>query len=50
MAEPRILEEGEVYNGLDSTSLIDSLSANMGRVLNEKIPTEATDSEIDAIF
>lgn len=45
-----MLEESEVYDGLDSTSIINSLSANMGRVLNEKIPSPATDAEIDALF
>lgn len=35
MPEPRDLGSIEVYNALDSTSTINALSANMGRVLNE---------------
>lgn len=50
MPEPRDLGSIEVYDGLDSYSGADALSANMGRVLNEKITNIATTAEIDAIF
>ena len=40
----------EIYDGLDSTSILAALSANMGRVLNEKITNTAADADIDAIF
>ena len=43
-------ETTEVYDALDSTDGTIALSANMGRVLNEKITNTATDSEIDALF
>lgn len=43
-------ETTEVYDALDSYDGTIALSANMGRVLNEKIPAEATNAEIDAIF
>lgn len=39
-----------VYDGLDSTSTLRALSANQGRILNEKIENVATDADIDAIF
>lgn len=38
-----------VYNGLDSTSTTDALSANMGRVLNEKIENISVDTSWDDI-
>lgn len=50
IATPFGLGEIEVYDGLDSTSIINALSANQGRVLNEKITNIATAAEIDAIF
>lgn len=50
MPEPRIGEIIEIYDGLDSTNPDAALSANQGRILNEKIPTPATDAEIDALF
>lgn len=64
MPEARDLGSIEVYNALDSTSTINALSANMGRVLNERLTalenagsgsgsctcTPATDAEIDALF
>lgn len=38
MPDSRALDEGiVVHNGLASTSTTNALSANMGRVLNEKI-------------
>lgn len=47
----------EVIDGLDSDSATDALSANQGRVLNERIDyviesilNIATDADIDAIF
>lgn len=43
-------ETTEVYDALDSTDGTAALSANMGRVLNEKIPSLATNAEIDALF
>ena len=51
MPEPR-LSEVTVINNLNSTSITDALSANMGRVLKESIPVIeiATDAEINAIF
>lgn len=51
--------EIDVIDGLDSTDGFSALSANMGRVLNEKIEdladqiptlTPATDAVIDALF
>lgn len=39
-----------VYNGLDSTSTTDALSANMGRVLNEKIENISVDTAWDDII
>lgn len=44
------MDEIEVYDGLDSTSIFAALSANQGRVLYEMITNIATDAEIDAIF
>ena len=44
------MDEIEVYNGLDSTSIVKALSANQGRVLNEKIINVASVTDIDAIF
>ena len=38
-----------VYDGLDSTSVTDALSANMGRVLNEKIENISVDTAWDDI-
>lgn len=51
MTEAR-LGEIAVINNLTSTSIVDALSANMGRVLKESIPVIeiATDAEIEAIF
>ena len=53
-ASPYALGDINVINNLNSTSTVDALSANMGRVLKETldaIPTEiATEAEIDAIF
>lgn len=51
MPEAR-LGEIAVINNLTSTSTVDALSANMGRVLSESIPVIeiATDAEIEAIF
>lgn len=47
----------EVIDGLDSDSTTDALSANQGRVLNEKIDGAieaieriATNADIDALF
>lgn len=40
-----ILPDAVIYNGLDSTSITDALSANMGKVLNDKI--ENNTSEIN---
>lgn len=42
--------EIEVIDHLESTDGSAALSANQGRVLNEKITNTATDSEIDALF
>lgn len=42
--------DGNVYDGLDSTSTTDALSANQGRVLYELITNVATDSDINEIF
>ena len=42
--------EIEVIDHLDSTDGFAALSANQGRVLNEKITNTATDTDIDAIF
>lgn len=40
----------EVIDNLESTDTTAALSANQGRVLNEKIENTATEAEIDAIF
>ena len=40
----------EVIDHLESTDPNAALSANQGRVLNEKIENTATDEDIDAIF
>ena len=40
----------QIYDGLDSTSVLAALSANQGRVLYEMITNIATEAEIDAIF
>lgn len=40
----------EVIDNLESTDATAALSANQGRVLNEKIMNTATDADIDAIF
>lgn len=51
MPEPYALGEITVYDGLDSTNgSTYALSANQGRILNEKITDIATEAEIDAIF
>lgn len=50
MPETYDLGSIEVYDGLDSTSIINALSANQGRILNEKITDIATEAEIDEIF
>lgn len=67
MPESRALGDGiSVYNALDSTNgTTQALSANMGRVLNERLMTleqnagsgsgsctctPATDADIDALF
>ena len=42
-----ILPDAIIYNGLDSTSTTDALSANMGNVLNDKIENNTT--ELDAL-
>lgn len=39
-----------VYDGLDSDSPFDALSANQGRILYGMITNVATDSNIDEIF
>lgn len=39
-----------VIDGLTSTDKYAALSANQGRVLNEKIENVATNDDIDAIF
>ena len=39
-----------VVDNLTSTDKYSALSANQGRVLNEKIENVATDADIDAIF
>lgn len=44
------MDEFEIYDGLDSTSTSAALSANQGRVLNEKITNVATTEDIEAIF
>ena len=40
----------EVIDNLNSTDPYAALSANQGRILNEKINNIATVAEIDAIF
>ncbi len=40
----------EVIDHLESTDATAALSANQGRVLNEKITNTATDEDIDTIF
>lgn len=42
--------DGNVYDGLDSTSTTDALSANQGHILYEMITNVATDNEINEIF
>lgn len=42
-----VLPDAIIYNGLDSTSVTDALSANMGNVLNDKIENNTT--ELDAL-
>ena len=39
----------EVVDNLDSTDPYAALSANQGRILNEKILNTATDADIDSI-
>lgn len=45
-----ILPDATIYNGFDSTSTTDALSANMGRVLNEKIENISVDTAWDDII
>lgn len=40
----------EVIDHLESTDATAALSANQGRILNEKIENLATEADIDAIF
>lgn len=40
----------EVIDNLTSTDTTAALSANQGRILNEKIENVATEEDIDAIF
>lgn len=40
----------EVIDNLESSDPYAALSANQGRILNEKIENVATTAEIDAIF
>lgn len=40
----------EVIDNLVSTDATAALSANQGRILNEKIENVATEEDIDAIF
>lgn len=40
----------EVIDNLTSRDPYAALSANQGRILNEKIENVATDADIDAIF
>ena len=40
----------EVYDGLDSTNTAAALSANQGRILNEKIPVKLSQLENDTNF
>lgn len=44
------MEEFEIYDGLDSDSIIYALSARQGKVLYGMITDIATEAEIDAIF
>lgn len=44
-----VLPDAIIYNGLDSISTTDALSANMGRVLNEKIENISVDTAWDDI-
>lgn len=44
------MAEITVIDNLESTDATAALSANQGRVLNEKIENIATDEDIDAIF
>lgn len=42
--------ELDIYDGLDSNDPFVALSANQGRILNEKVTNIATDSDIIALF
>lgn len=44
------MAEINVIDNLTSEDATAALSANQGRVLNEKIENTATDEDIDAIF
>ena len=44
------MAEVTIIDNLESTDATAALSANQGRVLNEKIENLATDADLDAIF